>query len=202
MRRAPTAIAAALWLIAGGGAPALAHQQTTSFGEITYPAPETDGADLTWRLRIRTLELARLLGPRMSGGAQSLRGGLRVAATGAGGATHLCAPGAATLRSEATTPAGEIAPEPTSIFVVRFTCGPNARTLHLRYDLFFDHDPYHASYTRLLLGDPPGPEEPAGSSIVFHSLAHEVAVDVRVPEPLWRSALRYLRLGVVHILTG
>ena len=98
----------------------------------------------------------------MSGGAQSLRGGLRVVATGAGGTTHLCAPGAATLRSEATSPAGETAPEPTSVFVARFTCGPEARTLHLRYDLFFDHDPYHASYTRLLLGDPPATEDSGG----------------------------------------
>jgi hydrogenase/urease accessory protein HupE len=202
MRRAPTAIAAALWLLAGGGAPALAHQQTTSFGEISYPAPDTDGADLTWRLRIRTLELARLLGPRMAGGAQSLRGGLRVAATGPGGTTHLCAPGATTLRSEATTGSGETAPEPTSLFVARFTCGPDARTLHLRYDLFFDHDPYHASYTRLLLGDAPAAEDPTAASIVFHNLAHELTVDLRVPEPLWRSALLYLRLGVAHILTG
>jgi hydrogenase/urease accessory protein HupE len=202
MKRAPTAIAAALWLIAGGGGRALAHQQTTSFGEIAYPAPDGDGADLTWRLRVRTIELARLLGPRLSAGAQSLRGGLRVAATSAGGTTHLCAPGAVTLRSEPPATARETGPEPTSLFVARFTCGPDARTLHLRYDLFFDHDPYHASYTRLLLGDPPAGEDPAASSIVFHNLAHEIAVDVRVPEPLWRSALLYLRLGVAHILTG
>ena len=44
--------------------------------------------------------------------------------------------------------------------------------------------------------------DPAAASIVFHNLAHEIAVDVRVPEPLWRSALLYLRLGVAHILTG
>lgn len=73
MKPAPTAIAAALWLIAGGGARALAHQQTTSFGEIAYPAPGTDGANLTWRLRIRTLDLARLLGPRMWGRAEPAR---------------------------------------------------------------------------------------------------------------------------------
>lgn len=199
MRRAPTAIAAALWLMAGGGR-ALAHQQTTTFGEIVYPAPDSDGADLTWRLRIRTIELARLLGPRFSAGAQSLRGGLRVAATRAGGETRLCAPGATTLRSEPTTPGGPTGPEPTSVFVARFTCGSEARALHLRYDLFFDHDPYHASYTRLLLGDAPGDDPTA--SIVFHNLAHEIAVDVRVPQPLWRSALLYLRLGVAHILTG
>ncbi len=202
MRGAPTAIAAALCLIAGGGARALAHQQTTSFGEIVYPARAADGADLTWRLRIRTIDLARLLGPRISEGAQALRGGLRVAATGPAGQTHLCAPGATTLSSESIPPAGGTAAEPTSVFVARFTCGPDARTLHLRYDLFFDHDPYHASYTRLVLGDVPADGDPAGSSIVFHNLAHELAVDVRIPEPLWRSALLYLRLGVAHILTG
>ena len=201
MKRAPTAIAAALWLL-GGGARALAHQQTTTFGEIAYPAPNSDGADLTWRLRIRTLDLARMLGDRLAGGAQSLRGGLRVAATGVGGETHLCAPGATTLGPDSTGPTGATPPEPTSVFVARFVCGPDARVLHLRYDLFFDHDPYHASYTRLLLGDAPDGVDPSASSIVFHDLAHEIAVDVRVPEPLWRTALLYLRLGVAHILTG
>src|SRR6185437_10494075 len=87
-------------------------------------------------------------------------------------------------------------------FVARFNCGADARTLHLRYDLFFDRDPYHASYTRLSLGDGPAGEDPSASSIVFHNLAHEITVDLRVPEPLWRTALLYLRLGVAHILTG
>jgi HupE/UreJ protein len=202
MKRAPTAIAAALWLIVGGGARAFAHQQSTTFGEIAYPAVGPDGADLTWRLRIRTLDLARLLGDRRAGGEEILRGGLRVAATGAGGETHLCAPGATTLGPLPTAPTGASAPEPTSVFVARFFCGPDARTLHLRYDLVFDRDPYHASYTRLLLGDVTPSDDPSASSIVFHNLAHEIAVDVRLPEPLWRSALLYLRLGVAHILTG
>jgi HupE / UreJ protein len=196
MRRAPTGIAAALWLAAGGGAPALAHQQTTTFGAIGYPLPAADGADLTWSLRLRTLDLARLLGDRLPRAPEILRGGLKVAATTTGGETHLCVPGATTLGPE---PA---APEPTTLFVERFTCGASARTLHLRYDLFFDHDPYHASYMRLALGDAPAGDDPSGASIVFHNLAHEIAVDVRVPEPLWRSALLYLRLGVAHILTG
>jgi hypothetical protein len=200
MKRAPVAIAAALWLGAAGGARALAHQQTTTFGEIAYPAPGGDGDDLTWRLRIRSVDLARLLGDRMPRGAEILRGGLHVAAT-VGGETRLCAPGAATLAPEPT------APEPTSVFVERFACGPGARTLHLRYDLFFDHDPYHASYTRLALGEAATDEasrsdDAAPSSIVFHNLAHEITVDVHLPEPLWRSALTYLRLGVAHILTG
>ena len=202
MKRAPSAIAAALWLVVGGGARALAHQQTTTFGEIVYPNPGRDGADLTWRLRMRTIDLARLLGDRLPRGAESLRGGLRVAATSAGGETHLCTPGATTMESRSPSPPGGAAPEPTSIFVARFACGPSARTLHLRYDLFFDRDPYHASYTRLLLGEAPTGDDPSASSIVFHNLAHEIAVDVRIPEPLWRSALLYLRLGVAHILTG
>jgi HupE / UreJ protein len=207
MRRAPTAIAAALWLIAGAGAQALAHQQTTTFGEISYPASGADGADLTWSLRVRTIDLARLLGDRLPRAQEILRGGLKVAATTTGGETHLCAAGAMKMAGDPTLPTlptapAPTAPEATSVFVERFTCGANARTLHLRYDLFFDHDPYHASYTRLLLGDAPAGDDPSGASIVFHNLAHEIAVDLRVPEPLWRTALLYLRLGVAHILTG
>jgi hypothetical protein len=193
MRGALAAIAAALWLVAGGGARALAHQQTTTFGEITYPAAGGDGADLTWRLRIRAIDLARMLGDRAPHAWEILRGGLHVAAT-IGDETHLCAAGATTLAPDPT------APEPTSVFVERFACGPGARTLHLRYDLFFDHDPYHASYTRLALGDEPSDD--ASASIVFHNLAHEIAVDVHLPAPLWKTALIYLRLGVAHILTG
>jgi hypothetical protein len=195
MKRTAAAIAA-FWLVAGGGARALAHQQTTTFGEITYPAAGADGADLTWRLRIRAVDLARLAGDRIPHAAELLRGGLHVAAT-VGRETRLCPQVTAALAPEPTAPA---APEPTSLLTARFACGPNARTLHFRYDLFFDHDPYHASYTRLLLGDAPSSDD--SSSIVFHNLAHEIAADVRVPEPLWRSALLYLRLGVAHILTG
>jgi hypothetical protein len=114
MRGALAAVAAALCLTAGGGARALAHQQTTTFGEIAYPAPGTDGAsdgaDLTWTLRIRSIELARLLGEARPRATEILRGGLRVVAT-AGGDTHLCAPRAATLAPEPT------APEPTVVFV-------------------------------------------------------------------------------------
>lgn len=197
MKRAPTVITAALWLAGGGGARALAHQQSTTFGEIAYPAPGADGADLTWRLRIRTIDLARLLGARLPRAAEILRGGLGAAATGPGGETRLCARGATTLGPDSAAPN-----EPTSVFVARFACGPDARTLHLRYDLFFDHDPYHASYTRLTLGEAPAGGDPSASSIVFHNLAHEIAVEVHLPEPLWRSAVLYLRLGVAHILTG
>jgi hypothetical protein len=197
MRGAATAALTALCFLGAGGA-ARAHQQTTSFGEIDYPAPGSDGADLTWRLRIRTVDLARLLGDRLPQAAELLRGGLAVAVTDAGG-TRVCASAARTFGAD------RAAAEPTSLFVARFACGPNARTLHLRYDLFFDRDPYHASYTRLALGDEPA-HQPASddptASIVFHNLAHEIAVEVRVPEPRWKSAALYLRLGVAHILTG
>ena len=205
MKRAPTAIAAALWLVAGGGARAFAHQQTTTFGEIAYPAVGADGSDLTWRLRIRTLDLARLLGDRRPRGEEILRAGLRVAATGARGETHLCAARSSALGPDPAAPPlppGSNGPEPMTLFVERFACGPDVRTLHLRYDLFFDYDPYHASYTRLALGEAVTSDESSEASIVFHNLAHEIAIDVRVPEPLWRSALLYLRLGVAHILTG
>jgi hypothetical protein len=198
MRNAAAAIAA-LWIVAGSGARALAHQQTTTFGEIVYPAAGADGADLTWRLRIRSIELARLLGDRMPQAVEILRGGLQVAAT-AGAETRLCQQVTAALGADPTSPNAPAAPEPTSLLTVRFACAPDARTLHLRYDLFFDHDPYHASYTRLRLGD--AAADDAASSIVFHNLAHEITVDLRLPEPLWRSALLYLRLGVAHILTG
>lgn len=205
MRRAPTTIAALLWLIGGGGARAFAHQQTTTFGEIAYPAVGPDGSDLTWRLRIRTLDLARLLGDRRPRAEQILRGGLQVAATGRGGETHLCTPRSSALGPDwkaPPLPPGSNGPEPMTAFVERFACGPDARVLHLRYDLFFDHDPYHASYTRLLLGEAAASDDPSASSLVFHNLAHEIAVDVRSPEPLWRSAVLYLRLGVAHILSG
>lgn len=196
MKNAAAAMAA-FWILAGA-ARALAHQQTTTFGEITYPAAGADGADLTWRLRIRALDLARLVGDRMPHAAELLRGGLHVAATTAAGETRLCPQVAATLSDDPVAPA---AAESTALLTARFACGPQeARTLHFRYDLFFDHDPYHASYTRVLVGEAPAADDAA--SIVFHNLAHEIAVDVRLPEPLWRSALLYLRLGVAHILTG
>ena len=115
-----------------------------------------------------------------------------------GGETRLCARVAATLAPDPT------APEPTIVFVERFACGPGARTLHLRYDLFFDHDPYHASYTRSCDVGARRQRRRRSVGVVdrLPQPAHEIAVDVHLPEPLWRSALTYLRLGVAHILTG
>ena len=205
---------AAFWIWLGaGGARALAHQQTTTFGEVTYPEAGADGADLSWRLRVRVIDLAGLLDRGAAGGiggvvggvggtanrraraVDALRAGLRVSAT-VGDVVHACTPGAATLAPDPT------ASEPMLLFVAPFVCGPGARTLHLRYDLFFDRDPLHESFTRLALGDGERPDDPSTSVAVFQDRLREIAVDVRAPESLWRNATLYLRLGVAHILSG
>lgn len=204
------AAVAALWIwLSAGGARALAHQQTTTFGEVTYPEAGPDGADLSWKLRVRVFDLAGLLDRGAAGdvggvaGAanrraraiDTLRAGLRVSAT-VGGVVHACTPGTATLAPDPR------APEPMLVFVAPFVCGPGARTLHLRYDLFFDHDPLHEGFTRLALGEGQRPDDPSASVVVFQDRQREIAVDVRAPESLWRNAALYLRLGIAHILTG
>ncbi len=205
---------AAFWIWLGaGGANALAHQQTTTFGEVTYPEAGAGGADLTWRLRVRIFDLAALLdgsgtglgdvaragaAGRQARAVATLRAGLRVSAA-FGDEIRPCTPGAATLTPDSTAPT---APEPMLLFVTPFTCGPGARTLHLRYDLFFDHDALHESFTRLELGEARGGDDPSASVVVFQDRQREIAVDVRAPESLRRNALLYLRLGVAHILTG
>jgi hypothetical protein len=198
-------------LVGTGGVRALAHQQTTTFGEVTYPDAEAGGADLTWKLRVRLFDLAALLpggdagigGATVGNGAVArrartvaiLRAGLRVAAT-VGDQIHPCTPGPATLVSDPSVP------EPTLLFTAPFTCGPSARTLHLRYDLFFDHDALHEGFTRLTLGEGQPSDDPSASVVVFQDRQREISVEVRAPESLWRNAALYLRLGVAHILTG
>ena len=93
------------------------------------------------------------------------------------------------------------AAEPTAVFAARFACGAGARVLHLRYDLMFDHDPYHASYARVDVGQPTAVGSDA-STVVFYDRQREVAIDVQTPPPPWRTAATYARLGVAHILTG
>jgi HupE / UreJ protein len=195
---------------------ALAHQQTTTFGEVTYPDAGAGGADLTWKLRVRLFDLAALLaggdagmagagagGAGMGTGAAArrartvaiLRAGLRVAAT-VGDQIRPCTPGPATLVSDPSVP------EPTLLFTEAFSCGPGARTLHLRYDLFFDHDALHEAFTRLTLGEGQPSDDPSASVVVFQDRQREISVEVRAPESLSRNAALYLRLGVAHILTG
>jgi hypothetical protein len=209
---------AALWACAGpGGARALAHQQTTTFGEVTYPERGPGGADLTWKLRIRLLDLAALLDggdapvvrgadDRRARAVAVLRAGLRVSAS-FGDQIRPCQAGAATLAPDPS------APEPTRLFVQPFACGPDARALHLRYDLFFDRDPLHESFTRLALGEEqeqeqqlePQPQlgaDRSADSVVFQDRLREISVDVRERPSPARNAALYLRLGVAHILTG
>jgi hydrogenase/urease accessory protein HupE len=186
--KAPVAWLATLALLLGAAATAAAHQQTTSFSAIAYPV---DGGDVVWRIRFRPEDVVRIA---PAGQARDVIGaGLRVTATGADG-THACP---RTVTNLAADPA---VPEPALLFQGRFACGPAARVLHLRYDVLFDHDPYHASYVRLNVGEPLGGSDAAAA--VFWDRQREISVDVRLPDPLWKSALLYLRLGVAHILTG
>ena len=179
----------ALGILCGARA-ARAHQQTTTFAEIAYPVGD---GDVGWRNRFRAGDLVRIA----PGGhaAEAVAAGLRVTATVNGG-THAC-PRVAT--SLAPDPA---AAEPTSVFAARFACGAGARTLHLRYDLMFDLDPYHASYARVDVGQPANAADPEASTAVFYDRQREVAIDVHQPPPAWRTAGTYARLGVAHILTG
>ncbi len=188
--RARVFLSTALAAIALAAGDAHAHQQTTSFAEIAYPA---EGGDLVWRIRFRAADLVRMA--PAGNAAAVIAAGLRVSA-GRGGDPRPCP---RTSVSLAPDPA---APEPSSLFVARFACGPGARRLHLRYDLLFDHDPYHASYARVTMDEATATGGLDESTIVFYDRQREIALDVRQPEPLWRTALTYLRLGMLHILTG
>ncbi|HSS37926.1 MAG TPA: hypothetical protein VLT58_04080, partial [Polyangia bacterium] len=189
-RRPAAALGIVLGILCRASA-ARAHQQTTTFAEIAYPL---GGGDVGWRIRFRAADLVRIA----PGGhaADMVAAGLRVSATADGG-THSCP------RTEASVTPDQTAPEPTSVFAARFACGPGARTLHLRYDLMFDHDPYHASYARVDVGQPSSASsDPDASTVVFYDRQREVAIDVHQPPPAWRTAATYARLGVAHILTG
>ncbi|HXJ23644.1 MAG TPA: HupE/UreJ family protein [Polyangia bacterium] len=187
--KAPVALLATI-VVLGATAPAGAHQQTTSYSAIAYPV---EGGDVTWRIRFRPEDVARISATSQ---ARDLIGSaLRVTATGAH-ETRTCPRTATTLAPDPS------APEPALLFQARFTCGPGARVLHLRYDVLFDHDPYHASYVRLDVGEPANDADSQAAAAVFWDRQREISVDVHQPEPLWRSALLYLRLGVAHILTG
>lgn len=173
-----------------GARAAHAHQQTTSFAEIAYPA---DGGELVWRIRFRAADLVRAA--PAGNAAAVIAAGLRVSSTRAG-ATRPCPRTGLSLLPDPS------APEPSSVLVARYACGPGARALHLRYDVLFDRDPYHASYARLAIGEAPANGDGDSSTVVFYDRQREVTLDVRQPVPLWRTALVYLRLGTAHILTG
>ncbi|MFL5305686.1 MAG: HupE/UreJ family protein [Polyangia bacterium] len=183
-------LAAALGLLCLAPA-ARAHQQTTTFAEIAYPFGD---GDVRWRIRFRAADLVRIA---PAGHAPDvIAAGLRVTAS-VNGSPRPCPRVAASVAPDPN------ASEPTSVFVARFACGPGARTLHLRYDLMFDHDPYHASYARVDVGQPKSAtDDPDASTVVFYDRQREVAIDVQQPPPAWQTAAVYVRLGVAHILTG
>jgi hydrogenase/urease accessory protein HupE len=226
VRARALATAMVIGLAASGGA-ASAHQQTVSFGILTYPTDGTGGANVSWVVRIRAIDVAAYADrdvpnhaatPRPSSlrsgaaltqaGAQAdrrhtladvLRGGLTVAAISRDGAQIACPSVAAELELE---PADD-ASERVWRFTDRFACAADARALRLRYTLFFDRVPLHESFTRLALGDDErAGDAENGETAVFRREVQEVTADVHRRPSLLAIAGLYLRLGVAHILTG
>jgi hydrogenase/urease accessory protein HupE len=189
-----------------------AHQSTATFGEVTRGSA---AGEVLWRLRVRAVDLTVVIGPRtrpdaVSAGpsdaaaarervARYLRAGMRV---DLGGQPCVLRDFALALEPE---------PEPSWELRQRFQCPPGGdRALGLGYDLFFERDPYHESFTRLELGEPAsGARGGSGdggasstSTVVFRSGLRQIAVGPREEPSAWRSGLLYLRLGILHILTG
>ncbi|MES1209502.1 MAG: HupE/UreJ family protein, partial [Pseudomonadota bacterium] len=107
-----------------------------------------------------------------------------------------CGKGLARLEDEAG------AVEPTLVFIQPFACSREARSLRLRYGLLFEIDRFHESFT-LLEGNLR--DETGASSIIFRDGLRESRLTVQDTGPVasvWVSARAYLKLGVVHILTG
>ncbi len=175
-------------------ATAQGHQQSATFGEVARVGGGGAASDLiSWRLRVRASDLdlalsaARL--PRER--AESYLGpGLEIAR-----GVDRCTPVGASLAPDPSEP------EPTLIFVQRYRCRAQGGPLRLRYDLFFEADRFHQSFTRLALAAPSGSAARL-STVVFREGLREIALGPGEEPSVWRSALTYLRLGVVHILTG
>jgi hypothetical protein len=186
-RWAVAAVAGAAALV--WAARADAHTRSATFGDVGV-----DGRVVTWTLRVR---VADLVGPELGVGV-SAGAGVREALARAVAVEARLARGLAVTSDGAACAlvdralAGDAATEPTVVARFRFMCGGDA--LVLRYDLFFDVDPLHSGYTRIV--DPEG----AVSTHVFR--AHERALLLGAPRSVWRSARQYLVLGVEHIFTG
>jgi hydrogenase/urease accessory protein HupE len=206
-----------------------AHQSTATFGEV---ARGSGPGEILWRLRVRTVDLAAAIGPRPRSGAPAaapsdaaatrarvaryLQAGMHVDLGGQPCALldFALAPAPAAAAAAAGAPASEPAPAPEPSWELRqrFQCPPgDDRAIGLRYDLFFERDPYHESFTRLELGQPDsgarGGSGDAGapsstSTVVFWSGLRQIAVSPREEPSAWRSGFLYLRLGILHILTG
>ena len=182
-----------------------AHQQSATFGEVSRK-DDGDGTEtISWRLRVRVgdLALALHLGagsaemsdarwPRERAGSY-LRDGLRVARGAAP-----CPFAGSSLAPDSSEA------EPTLIFVQSFRCPSTRSPLRLRYDLFFESDRFHQSFTRLALPDPDGTTKRGAmlSTVVFREGLREIDLGPDDEPSVWQSALVYFRLGIFHILTG
>jgi hypothetical protein len=191
-------------------APAGAHQQTATFGEVTAVGGDAKGAEagtIVWRLRVRAVDLVAALkvqaGPpgapdatvQNRRRAAYLQAGLHVAAD-----DRPCAAGTPAL----TLDPSDVELEPTFVFVESFACPAGWTALRLRYDLFFEADRFHESFTRLSLLDAAAgtKDREVLSTIVFRDGLREISLASGDEPSILRSAFIYLRLGIFHILTG
>src|SRR5665213_197571 len=194
-------------------APARAHQQSATFGEVTRGSSAggvsagSDAGTIVWRLRVRAIDLATapkampaIAGPPDPASANRRRSAYLQAGLHVTAADRPCAAGSPTL---ALDPSG-VEMEPTFIFVERFACPAGWTSLRLRYDLFFEVDRFHESFTRLSLFAPAAgaKDRESLSTIVFRDGLREVSLASGDEPSIWRSAFTYLRLGIFHILTG
>jgi hypothetical protein len=213
MARVGSPAALAVLVVLGLAAPARAHQQTASFGEVTQGTVAGGGAQgsaagtIVWRLRVRAVDLVGALkaqaGPpgapdatvQNRRRAAYLQAGLHVTAD-----DHPCAAGTPSL----TLDPSEVELEPTFVFVESFACSAGWTALRLRYDLFFEADRFHESFTRLTLATPAlaAQDRESLSTIVFRDGLREISLASGDGPSIWRSAFIYLRLGIFHILTG
>jgi hydrogenase/urease accessory protein HupE len=181
------------------------HQSSATFGDVARDEGAGAAGRITWRLRVRVADLAGALGawsgpPGVSG--QSGRRGRATAYLGHG--LHLwagdrsCAPGESSLAPDPS------APEPSLLYSQSFRCPTDRAAIRLRYDLFFEADRFHESFTRLALtGVTEGTSaDAARSTVVFQDGLREIVVAPDEEPSVWRSAAIYLRLGIFHILTG
>ena len=200
-----------LWLyLCCWAMPGSAHQGTGTFGEVTRivvpPGAVRHAFAISWRLRVAAVDL-------MSALALSSPGAFATTAS-RGRSPGECLPWGGTARVQRRVRVhfrtlladpGSTAAELTLIFEQRFVCA-RAESVRLRYDLLFEVDAAHESFTRLALGDPSpgaaGPDNRAVDTGVFRNDSREVTAIVGRPRPVWRSALLYLGLGIEHILSG
>ena len=175
-------------------APAVeAHQQSATFGEVVRGGDGGAGAELIgWRLRVRVADLDLALRGSHERAESYLRSGLHIAS-----GAEQCSPAGSSLAPDPSQA------EPTVVFVQRYRCSAKG-PLRLRYDLFFESDRFHQSFTVLTVPAAAGTANSAvgTSTVVFREGLREIALSPGEEPSIWRSALVYLRLGVFHILTG